>query len=72
MIYTIEELEIIRNAMGERMKNLKNRIKHFELQDSLSEEKRKKYIGDTESEYGKIALIEAKAMREISKSIIKS
>ena len=69
-IFTIEELETIRIVMGERMKTLKNRIENFRIQD-MTDEKKSKNIEKNEIEFSQIALIEAKAMREISNKILK-
>ncbi len=72
MSYTIEQQERIRIVMGERMKTLRNRIKNFKTQPNMNDEARKKNIAKTEEEFAEIAYIEAIAMREISKTILKS
>lgn len=69
-IFTVEELEVIRIIMGERMKTLRNRIENFNTQPNLAEDKKLKNIEKNENEFSQVALIEAKAMREISKNIL--
>lgn len=71
MSYTIEQQERIRIVMGERMKTLRNRIENFKKQPNLTDDKREINIKKTEEEFAEIAYIEAIAMREISKTILK-
>lgn len=72
MSYTIEQQERIRIVMGERMKTLRNRIENFKKQPNLTDDKREINIKKTEEEFAEIAYIEAIAMREISKTSLKS
>lgn len=68
--YTAEELELIRLLCSDKMRILKNRIHQYETDLKISEANRPKYLEKTRNEFAQLALIEAKAMKEISKTFL--
>ena len=68
-LFTIEQYEYLRVVIGEKMATLKSRANGFENDDRLTEKRREELLDANRQDYALCAIIEAKAMREISKSI---
>lgn len=68
--FKVEEFEFIRLTMGEKIKQLEGKVKNYNLDTKMSETKRKELIDEADFDKATAINIEAKAMREISKTIL--
>lgn len=68
--FKVEEFEFIRLTMGEKIKQLEGKVKNYNLDTKMSETKRKELIDEADFDKTTAINIEAKAMREISKTIL--
>lgn len=70
--FNLEELEMLRLILGDKLKHIKGRLAAFKNDEKISNLKKEKLIDETDEELAIVILLEAKIMRIMSERILKN